>query len=261
MGRRESHWPGRAGFAAKGILYGIIGIVAIAVALGSEKSTADQTGALASLADSTGGKLLLILLAAGLGGYALFRLAEVFEGPALAGEDAEGAVQRVASLLRFVIYGALCVSAVRLVVDAGGSSGGGSEKQATSTVFDLPAGVALVAIAGVALIGVALYQAYQALTTGFEEDLQTERMSPRMRKAATWTGTGGHAARTVIYLLIGGFLIKAAAEHDSKEAVGIDGALQEVAQQSFGPVLLFLVAAGLFVYGAYCLIEARYHRF
>lgn len=263
MGSQEaqqgSEWLGRAGFAAKGVVYGIVGIIAIAVALGGEKSTADQTGALASLAGSTAGKLLLIALALGLAAYAAFRLLEVIRG--VPGEDGGSeVVERIASLVRAVVYAALSVSAARIVLDAGGKSGG-NEQQTTSTVFDLPAGVALVLIGGLVIIGVGLYQASQALSSDFEEDLETARMSASTRSLARWLGTAGHAARAVVFVLIGGFLVKAAVEQDSKEAIGLDGALQEVAQQSFGAVLLLLVAAGLFVYGAYCLIEARYHRF
>lgn len=248
---------GRVGFAAKGALYGIIGVVAIAVAIGSEKSTTDQTGALASLADKPAGNVLLVLLAIGLGAYSLFRLVEVFVGPAN-DDGAKAILERLASVARFVLYGALCVSAVRLIADAGTS--GGNETSTTSTVFDLPAGVALVFIAGVVMIGVALYQGYKAGSTSFEDELDQSRMSPRMKSAARYLGVGGHAARSVVFVLIGGFLIKAAVEHSSKEAVGLDGALQEIVQQPFGSVLLFIVALGLFVYGAFCLIEARYRK-
>lgn len=247
----------RAGLVAKGVVYGIVGIVAIAVSLGEEKKTADQTGALASLADSGAGKLLLIALAIGLGSYALFWLIEVFTGPA--NEDgAKDGLIRAASGVRAIVYGGLCVAAIRLVADAGTSSG--NEKSTTSTVFDLPAGVALVFAAGVVLVGVGIYQAYKSASTDFEDELETGRMSPRMRSLTRVLGVAGYAARAVVYALIGGFLIKAAVEHDAKEAIGLDGALQETSQQAFGPLLLFVLAAGLFMYGGYSLIEARYRK-
>ena len=255
----RSQWLGRAGFAARGVVYGLVGAIAIAVAVGAEKNPANATGALASLADGSLGKVLLIAIAAGLGGYAVFRSIEVFRGRPRT-DGGEDVMTRISSGAQAIIYGGLCLSAVRLVLDAGGG-GGGSEKQATSTVFDLPAGVALVFVGGAILVGVGVFQAYQSLTDGFEEDLETERMSPAIRRLANVTGVVGHAARAVIYSLVGGFLIKAAVEHDAKDTIGLDGALQELAQQSFGPLLLFAVAAGLFTYGAYCLIEARYHRF
>lgn len=249
---------GRVGFAAKGILYGIIGIVSIAVALGTEKKAADQAGALASLSDSSAGELLLIALAIGLGAYAIFRLIEVFVGSA--NEDGtKDKVERIASVARFFIYGGLCVSAIRLLGEQG--KGGGNERDATSTVFDLPAGAALVMAAGVVVIAVGAYQAYKALSTTFEDDLERARMSPGVQTLAHRLGIAGHAARAVVFFLIGGFLIKAAVEHDAKDAVGLDGALEEIAQQTLGSLLLGLVAVGLLVYGAYCLIEARYRNF
>lgn len=248
---------GRIGFVAKGVLYGIIGVIAIAVALGDEKSAADQTGALSSLSDSAVGKVLLVLLAIGLGAYALFRLVEVFAG--VEGEDGASEVaERAASLVSFVVYGALCVSAVRIL--GGASKNSGNEDSTTSTVFDLPAGVVLVFIAGVVLIGVACQQVYKAFSTSFEEDLEQGRMSARMKSVARPLGITGISARAVVFALIGGFLIKAAVEHSAKETKGLDGALQEIAQQPYGTVLLLVVALGLFVYGAYSLVEARYKK-
>ena len=250
----------RAGFVAQGILYGIVGIIAAAVALGDEKSTADQSGALGSLADSTAGTALLVLLAVGLGAMAAFRLAEVFTGPTEGADgDAEDRLHRAASAVRFVIYGGLCVTAIRLAVNAGG--GGSNEDKTTSTVFDLPAGVVLVFAAGAVIAVVGFYQGYRAVSTSFEEELETGRMSPALRRAALVLGVAGHAARAVVFVLIGAFLIKAAVEYDPQEAVGLDGALREIAQQAYGSVLLLLTAVGLFVFGAFCLIEARYRRY
>lgn len=197
-------------------------------------------------------------MALGLAAYALFRLVEVIFGTDNK-DGAEDKLERVASVARVVIYGALCVSAVRLIVNAGASSG--NEDKTTSTVFDLPAGVVLVFIAGAVMVGVGLYQVYKAGSASFEDDLELGRMSRATRVLTHRLGIAGHAARAVVFVLIGGFLIKAAVEHSSEEAVGIDGALQEISQQSYGSIMLFVVAVGLFVYGAFSLIEARYRRF
>ena len=251
---------GRVGFVAKGVVYGIVAIIAIAVAIGSEKSTADQSGALGSLADSTAGLMLLIAVAIGLAAMAVFRAVEVFAGPSVPVDgDKEELLERAASAVRAVVYGVLCFSAVKVITESG--SGSSSESQTTSTVFDLPAGVVLVFVAGAVIVGVGLYQAYRAFSHDFMEELEVVRMSAGSEKAARFFGVAGHAARAVVFVLIGAFLLKAAVEHDADEAIGIDGALQEIAQQPYGSVLLLLTAAGLLVYGAYCLIEARYRRF
>lgn len=247
------------GFAAKGIVYGIVGIIAVAVAIeGRSQDTAGLSGALRGLADSGPGTALLVALAIGLACYALYRLIEVFVGSETEHGDSDK-LERVASVVRFVIYTGLCVSAIRILADAGGSSGQ-TPSQTTSTVFDLPAGVVLVFIAGLIVIGVGAYQAYKGFSQSFEDDLETSRMEPPARRAATILGVAGHAARAVVLALIGGFLIKAALEHDSKEALGLDGALQEIARQDYGTVLLFVVAAGLLLFGAYTLLESRYRR-
>jgi len=248
---------GRAGFAAKGVLYGIVAIIAAAVAFGEEKSTADQSGALGSLSDSAAGMILLVLLAMGLGALAAFRLIEVFAGPAGEGADDDW-VERFASGVRFVIYGGLFLTAIRLIADSG--KAGSNENSTTATVFDLPGGVVLVFAAGAAIVGVGLYQGFRAVTTSFEDELETSQMGSGMQRLARVLGATGHFARAVVFVLIGAFLIKAAVEYDPQEAIGLDGALREIAQQAYGSVLLLLAATGLFVYGAYCLIEARYRK-
>jgi Domain of Unknown Function (DUF1206) len=110
------------------------------------------------------------------------------------------------------------------------------------------------------VIGIAAYQGYTAATQGFLDDLELPRMSENERRTATSLGTAGHAARGVVFALIGVFLVKAALEYEPREAIGIDGALKELAGQPYGSVLLGLVAAGLLLYGLYCLVEARYRK-
>lgn len=250
---------GRAGFLAKGVLYGIVGIIAIGVAIGSGGDAKGQSGALSTLADSSAGKFLLVLLAIGLGGYALYRLIEVFVG--VPGEDgAEEWAERGASVVRTIVYGGLCFTAIQILSNSGGG-GGSNPSTITRKILEQPAGQILVGIAGVVLIGTAGYQAYKAYSQSFMEELKTGQMSATERTWAERSGIGGYAARAVIYTLTGGFLVKAAIESDASETKGLDGALQEIAQQSYGPILLGIVAAGLFIYGFYCLFEARYRQF
>jgi len=250
---------GRAGFAAKAVVYGLVGAIAIAVAVGGEEDTKGQSGALRELAGGSFGQVLLVALAVGLAAYAIYRLVEVFVGSATKHGD-EDKLERAASVVRFLIYAGLSVTAIRILADSGGSGGSGGPSQTTSTVFDLPAGVALVFVAGLVVIGVGIYQGYRAFSRDFEDDLDVGRMGEGTRRIATPLGVAGHAARAVVFALIGAFLIKAAVEHDSREAIGLDGALREISQQDYGTVLLLAVAVGVFLYGAYTLIEARYRR-
>jgi Domain of Unknown Function (DUF1206) len=260
--RARSRWTelfGRLGFAAKGALYAIVGVIAIKVAAGQGGNPEDQKGALATLADEPFGMVLLVVLALGLTAYALWGLVEVVIGP----RDKDGVedyAERAASVGRAIIYGALAAFAWAIVVGSGGASSSGSESEQTAMILDWPGGVALVTIAGLIVIGIAAYQGYEAATQGFLDDLELARMSENERRTATLLGTAGHAARAVVFALIGVFLVKAALEYDPREAIGLDGALKELAGQPYGSVLFGVVATGLLLYGLYCLVEARYRK-
>jgi hypothetical protein len=258
----RSEWTerfGRFGFAAKGLLYIIVAVIAIKVAAGQGGTTEDQRGALATLADESFGTVLLVVLALGLSGYALWRLAEVVLGPRDK-EGKEAQAERVASLGRAIIYGALASVAWSIVAGRGRSTSSGSEQQQTAAVLDWPGGVAIVTIVGLVVLGIAAYQGYRAATQGFLDDLLLAGTSETERRAATYLGVAGHAARAVVFGLIGVFLVKAALEYDPSEAIGLDGALRKLAGQPYGAFLLGLVAAGLLLYGLYSIIEARYRK-
>ena len=121
-------------------------------------------------------------------------------------------------------------------------------------------GTVLVAIAGIVLIGVAIYQAHRGLSRDFLEDAKTSEMSAGVRKTYTALGVVGLVARAVIFALIGYGLIKAAIDYQPKEAVGIEGALRNLTETSFGPLLLAAVAAGLIVFALYSMADARYRK-
>jgi len=249
-------WLARAGFAARGIVYVIIGILAIKLALGSGGTSPSQQGALRAIAAQPLGKVLLILVAVGLGGYALWRLVRALLGHGPEGSDS--GVDRVAALASGVVYAGFCAVAVEILLGSGGNSGG-TQKTAAG-VFGWPAGTWLVGIAGIVFIGVGLYQGYRGVSKDFLDDSKTGQMSPRVRTWIERIGTVGHLARMVVFGLVGVFLITAAVEYNPNKAVGLDGALAKVDHASYGPFLLGLVAAGLIAFGAYSLSDARYRR-
>jgi Domain of Unknown Function (DUF1206) len=248
----------RAGFVARGVIYGIIGILAIKVALGAGGKTTNQTGALKTVAHQPFGKVLLILLAIGLGGYALWRFVHALlgHGP----EKSDDKFDRLAAVGSGVTYALLCAIAISILTGSGHSSTSGSPEKPAAGILGWPAGTWIVGLAGAVLCGVALYQLYRGVTQEFLKDSKTEEMSPTVRKWITWIGTFGHLARTVVFGLVGIFLIKAAVEFDPDKAVGLDGALAKLANHSYGEWLLGVVAAGLIAFGAYSLSDARYRR-
>lgn len=255
----------RAGLIAKGVSFGIVGILALKLALGSGGKATSREGALESLAQSSFGKILLVLLALGFAAYALWRLLQAFaerEDPEDAGEpkgEAKKWGKRAGYVARALIYGALSFSTLRILTDSDDEQTQSEKaKQTTSTVFDLPAGRWLVGLIGLAIVGAGLWNAYRGLARKFEEKWRTGQMSQKGRTWGGRIGVLGHLARALVFGLIGIFITKAALDYNAKEAIGLDGALQKLAQQPYGQWLLGLTAVGLISYAIYCLLDARY---
>lgn len=248
----------RAGFVARGLIYAIIGILAFKLALGHGGKVTNQQGAMHTVAHQPFGNVLLTLLAIGLGGYALWRFvrAAIGHGP----EGSDSGFDRVAAAGSGLAYAAMFVLAIEILIGSGGSSSSTSPKQAAAGVLGWPAGTWIVGIIGVVLIAIALYQGYRGLTQKFLEDSKTEEMSPGVRRWITRAGTVGHLARMVVFGLIGIFFVKAAIDFNPNKAVGLDGALNKIVHHSYGPLLLGIVSAGLIIFGAYSLSDARYRR-
>jgi Domain of Unknown Function (DUF1206) len=247
----------RAGFIARGAVYAIVGVLAIQVAASDDGRVVDQQGALREVADKPFGNALLVLMACGLGGYSLWRLvrAALGHGP----EGTDKGIERFGALGSGILYGLLCAFAIGILTGSSRSSSG-NESRTTETVFDWPAGRWLVGIAGLVTVGVAIYQAIRGLTRSFLDDVKTGAMSRPTKTFLTWIGTAGHLARAVVFTLIGVFLVKAALEFDSRDAVGLDGALAKLAASTQGPILLGIVAIGLILFAVFSISEARYRK-
>lgn len=249
-------WLARAGLIAKGASFGIVGALAIKLAVGDGGRATSREGALHALAGETFGEVVLILLVIGFVAYALWRFVEAWAAP---GEDAKKWAKRVGSLGRGLVYAGLAFSAAKILAGAGG---GGSQNQraheTAATLLSWPGGTWLVGVAGAVVIGVGLWNLYRGLSRKFEDKWRTGEMGPTARRWGGRAGTVGHVARAVVFGLIGIFVIRAALEYDPKQAIGLDGALQKLAHASYGPYLLGLTAAGLLCYGLFCLVDARY---
>ena len=264
-GRRAGQSPwverlGRIGLVAKGVLYAVVALLAVKVALGGREESPDRHGALRTIAEQPFGKGLLILLAAGLAGYALWRLAQAILDRDNEGEGLKGLAKRGASLAKAGWYGTLCVLTVSTLIGNGSGSGSGNEQKTTAGIFERPGGRYLVYAAGLAFLGAAAFNGWRAVTCKFNKKLKTAEMGDAEETAATGVGILGHLARMVVFGLVGVFLLRAAWDYNSKEARGLDGALLEVAQAPYGGLLLGAVAVGLFAYALYCFVQARYRR-
>lgn len=252
---------GRFGYAAKGVVYGIIGLLAVQVALGRGGATTDNTGALARIAAAPFGKFLLIASIAGFLGYAIWRFLQAGLDTDGKGQDAKGIAKRLGYAATGAIHIAFALSAVRLLHSGNvGTNSDASAKGWTATLLSKPLGQALVILAGLAVLGMAGYQFYQAIKAKFRKNADTGRMGPNEERFYMILGRVGFTARGFVFAVIGGFLIIAARDANPAEARGLDSTLDTLAAQPFGPWLLGAVALGFIAYGLYLLAEARYHK-
>jgi hypothetical protein len=247
----------RVGLVAKGVSYGLVGLLAIGVATGVGGRATSREGALKQLAGSTFGAVLLVLLVLGFAAYALWRFVQAVETSERDGKKRWA--ERVVCAARGLIYTGLAFTAAKIVVGAGGGqSENGKAHKTAATMLSWPGGTWLVGITGAAFVGIAAWQAYSGVTRSFEDAWRSARMSADAKKWAGRAGVVGHVARGIVFSLIGVFAIKAAADYNPKDAVGLDGALQKLAHRSYGPYLLGITAAGLVAYAIYCFADARY---
>ncbi len=249
----------RAGLAARGVLYGLIGIIAVQIALGTSHQQADRSGALRLVASTPFGKVILWLLVIGFAGLTLWRLSEAAFGAA--GPNGRKTSARLICLVKAVIYGSITYSILKYALGLGApASTNQQSKDLTATAMQHPGGQAAVAIAGVVIAGIGLYLAYQAYLRKFLQDLSMGSASPTTRRVVTWFGQAGGIARGVVFVTIGIFLVVAAVEAKPSQAKGIDSALRELARTPVGPWLLGLVAVGLVLFGIYSCCEARWRQ-
>lgn len=250
----------RLGYTAKGIVYAIVGVLALQAALTAGGKTTDTKGALHTIAAQPFGKFLLILLAVGLVAYSLWRFIEAVADPDNKGTDAKGIISRIGYLSSGFVYISLAVNAARLALGAGGGGSDNSKQDWTGRLLQQPFGQWLVGIVGAFVIGLGFYRLYKAYKAKFRKQLKLSQMSSQEQTWAVRISRIGIAARGIVFIIIGFFLIKAARQYDPSEVRGLDGVLQATAQQAFGKILLALLAIGLIAYAVFLFVEARYRR-
>jgi uncharacterized membrane protein YiaA len=250
----------RAGYAARGAVYCLIGLLAIQTAMGSRAQATDTRGVLQTVAQQS--VALLWLLALGLFGYAVWRVVQGILDAENKGAEPKGLAIRAGQVISGVIYGSLALAAVRIASGSrSGGSGGGSGTQGwTADLMTKPFGRWLVALAGICVIVSGLAQLRRGWTEKFRRNLKEQEMNESERRLAVNTGKAGLLARGVVFLLSGWFLIQAALRFDPSRATGLGGALEALARQPHGSWLLGLVALGLLAFGAYSILLARYRR-
>ncbi|KFG77139.1 DUF1206 domain-containing protein [Streptomyces mutabilis] len=249
----------RAGLTARGVIYLLVGVLALQIAFGTGDRQADRGGALAELADKPFGAVLLWALGIGLVGMALWRLSEALFG--VTGKDGRTARKRLPAAARCVFYTFVAYSVLAFAAGSGG--GGSSDRQSrdvTAKVMEMPAGQWLVGLAGTGVVVAGVVIAVQALRRSYHKKLKSGELNPRTRRLVDVAGVGGGAARGIVFAVAGGFAVRAAVAYEPDKAKGLDDTLRSFADTPLGPWLLVLVAAGLVLFGVFSFALARWRR-
>ena len=257
-GSRAMAWLARAGLTARGVMYVLIGIIAVQIAVEGSRQQADRTGAVRLVAHTTFGTIALWLLVIGFAGMTLWRLSEAIAG--IAGPDGrKKASKRLANHARAAFYALVTYGILKYALGVGQPSSSDKQSQdLTAVALKHPGGQWIVAIAGVIIVIAGLCTMYRAYKLKFLKHLRMGAASPRTRKAVTRLGQIGGIARGFVFGTIGVFLVIAAKDANPRQAKGIDSALRALAHTPLGPWLLVVVALGLMTFGVYSWCEARW---
>jgi hypothetical protein len=251
----------RVGLIAYGVVHLLVAWLALQLAWGGGGESADQSGAMSTLAESSFGKPLLWVVAVGLIALAVWQAAEVLRwrhGWSASGKARTRALKKSGkAIVKAVVYAALAVLAIRFAT-GGGQSSSQQQQETTAGVFGWPAGQWLVAAAGLILIGVGAYHVYKGVTKRFLKEIDTTDCSTTATRLVTRLGQVGFPGKGVALAVVGGLLVYAAITFDPSKAQGLDGALHTILDLPFGQILLSLVAIGIAAFGAFCLVRARY---
>jgi len=250
----------RLGYAVRGALYAVMGLLALKVVLSVAGGQAtDLTGSLVALISNPFGKLVLIVAAAGLGAYSVWGFVRAIYDPLHRGSDASGYMARLGFVSSALSYAAIVIFALKLLAGSGASTADSTQKTVAS-VLTHPAGGAVTVLIGLVAIGVGLGQFLESYRATFARDLKRAEMSATTRTFVIRLGRFGMFSRGVIFLIIGWFVVQAGIHHNPEEAQGFGGAFVFLLAQPFGRILLGVVALGLVALGLHSFACARWVR-
>ena len=238
----------RLGYAAKGVVYILVGYIAASAAFGSGGDVEGSSGAIQSLRDEPLGTLLLWLVALGLVGYVAWRLVSAIRNP-----ENEDTPHRVFYGVSAVIYAALALETIRLA--QGGGGGGGTHW--TATLLEQPFGRVLAGLVGLAIAGYGLLQLWNAWTSDLDDRLDLSSLSATARTWVIRFGRFGLAARGIVLVMLGYIFLRTALNARPSGDGSVEGVLESLRDQ---PWMLGAIALGLVAYGAYNVVRARYRR-
>lgn len=250
----------RLGYGVRGLIYIVMGLLALQVTLGKGGSPTDMQGAIAAIGKQPGGMLILWVVLIGLISYSLWGIVRAVFDPLHKGHDTQGLLARGGFLFSAASYALLIPGTYGLVTGAGRASSSGAGAQSMAKIMSSPIGHWAIGLIGLAVIAGGVHQIIQGFNNSFDKQFQTYAMSAREVKIATQLGRFGTATRGLIFALIGALLCLAAYQSNPNQAVGLDAVLKKILSQPFGIWLLGIVAIGLIAFGVYSMLSAAWFR-
>lgn len=247
----------RIGYVVLGIVHIVIGLLAITVATGGG-AEADQGGAMEQIRNAPLGLALLWIIAIGLFALAIWQIAEAFL--VRDADDKKKWGYRIKFVGTAVAYIAIAITA--FVYAMGGQTDSSDQSTTLSAqLLATPGGVFLLVLIGLVIAGIGVAFVVRGITRAFEKNLALPSGGEAERGAAKGIlvfGTVGYVAKGIAVGVAGILFIVAALTNDPSAAGGLDAGLHALAALPFGPIILWIVGAGLVVYGVFCFARARY---
>ena len=254
----------RFGYAAKGVVYALVGVLAVQAAFNWGGKVTGSQGAFETIANQPFGKVMLFLVAVGLVGYVIWRFVSAIFDPEHNEDGVKNILRRLSYAVSGLIYGSLAFAAFRIVFSSGSSSSSsgnsGSSNQQTATLLSQPFGRWLVGLVAAGAVAYGFYCLYRGIKTKFRKKLKMAEMSSTEQTWAVRIGRFGLISKGIVSVIVGYFFAQAARSSDASEARTTAGALQAIQQGPFGAVLMGIIALGMLAYGIHLMVQARYRR-
>ena len=250
----------RIGYGVRGLLYIIMGLLALQVSLGKGGAPTDMKGAIAAIGRQPGGLIVLWVVLIGLISYSLWGVVRAVFDPLHKGSDAKGLLARGGFLFSAASYALLIPGTYGLVTNKGGSSSSGASQQSLSKIMSSPMGHWAIGLIGLAVIAGGIHEIIAGFNNTFDKQFETYAMNTEEVKLATILGRIGTATRGLIFALVGGLICLAVYQANPNQPIGIDAVLKTIMNQPYGIWLLGLVALGLVAFGLYSMLSAFWFR-
>jgi uncharacterized membrane protein YidH (DUF202 family)/protein involved in ribonucleotide reduction len=251
----------RTGFVAKGVVYGLIGILTFKAAFDMGGQKAGQMQVLEFLEKQTFGNVLLILMALGLASYAAWRFVQAIKDPENIGDDKKGKAKRFAFFLSGLLYLGFGVMAALKAFGSGSSGSGSSGSAQKSSFLASETGLLILGIVGAGIIAAGVFQFIKAYKNDYYKKFGLASLDEKKRESIKKTAEFGLSARGVILVIIGFFAVKAAFNSNPSNIKTTQEVFAFIQDSSYGAWLMGLVAAGLVAYAIYMFLMAKYRRF